>query len=45
MYENSSFAEGYAIGRDSNNGYGDGMFGGGMWSWQILPLYRVTYIE
>ena len=38
MYENSSFAEGYAIGRDSNNGYGDGMFGGGMWSWWIIIL-------
>lgn len=33
MYENNSFAEGYAIGRDSS---GDGMFGGnGCW-WLIL---------
>lgn len=38
MYENSSFAEGYAIGRDSNNCYGDGMFGGGAWSWWIIIL-------
>lgn len=38
MYENSSFAEGYAIGRDSNNGYGDGMFGGGAWGWWIIIL-------
>lgn len=30
MYENSSFAEGYAIGRDSNNA--NGMFGG-EWGW------------
>lgn len=37
MYENNSFAEGYAIGRDSN-GYGDGMFGGGSWSWWIIIL-------
>ena len=38
MYENSSFAEGYAIGRDSNNCYGDGMFGGGAWGWWIIIL-------
>lgn len=39
MYENSSFAEGYAIGRDSNNCYGDGMFGGGgMFGWWIIIL-------
>ena len=37
MYENSSFAEGYAIGRDSNNGYGNGFFGGD-WGWIILLL-------
>lgn len=30
MYENNSFAEGYAIGRDSNGS--NGMFGG-EWSW------------
>lgn len=34
MYEQSSgsFAEGYAIGRDSNNGYGNNGFGGD-WCW------------
>lgn len=37
MYENSSFAEGYAIGRDSTNGYGNGFFGGD-WGWIILLL-------
>jgi hypothetical protein len=37
MYENNSFAEGYAIGRDSN-GYGDGMFGGNG-CWWILLLF------
>lgn len=36
MYENSSFAEGYAIGRDSTNS--NGMFGGGDWGWIILLL-------
>ena len=39
MYQdNGSFAEGYAIGRDTvNNGYGNGMFGGD-WSWWIIIL-------
>ena len=39
MYENgSSFAEGYAIGRDSSNGgFGSGMFGGD-WAWWIVIL-------
>ena len=33
----NSFAEGYAIGRDSNNGYNNGMFGDGAW-WIIILL-------
>lgn len=39
MYQDGgSFAEGYAIGRDTNNnGYGNGMFGG-EWSWWIIIL-------
>lgn len=39
MYNDSSFAEGYAIGRDStnNNGYNNGMFGGD-WSWFLIIL-------
>lgn len=38
MYNDSSFAEGYAIGRDSNNnGYNNGMFGGD-WAWWIVIL-------
>lgn len=37
MYENGSFAEGYAIGRDSS-GTNDGMFGGGSWAWWIIIL-------
>lgn len=37
MYNDSSFAEGYAIGRDSNNGYNNGMFGGD-WAWWIIIL-------
>ena len=37
MYNDNSFAEGYAIGRDSNNGYGNGMFGDGAW-WIIILL-------
>lgn len=38
MYNDSSFAEGYAIGRDSNNGYNNDMFGGdGAW-WIIILL-------
>lgn len=35
MYENNSFAEGYAIGRDSNGS--NGMFGG-EWSWWLVIL-------
>jgi hypothetical protein len=40
MYENGgSFAEGYAIGRDSNNGYNNGGWGfGGDWIWAFLLL-------
>ena len=37
MEGTNSFAEGYAIGRDSNNGYGNGMFGDGAW-WIIILL-------
>lgn len=37
MYENGSFAEGYAIGRDSS-GSNDGMFGGGAGAWWIIIL-------
>lgn len=39
MYnEGGSFAEGYAIGRDTvNNGYGNGFFGGD-WAWWIVIL-------
>lgn len=36
MYNDSSFAEGYAIGRDSNNNGNNGMFGD--WSWWIIIL-------
>ena len=36
-YNDNSFAEGYAIGRDSNNGYNNGMFGDGAW-WIIVLL-------
>ena len=36
-YNDSSFAEGYAIGRDSNNGYNNGMFGDSAW-WVIILL-------
>lgn len=40
MYEqNDSFATGYAVGRDANNGYGNGYGFGGDWaSWIILFL-------
>lgn len=37
MYGENSFAEGYAIGRDSNNGYNNGMFGDSAW-WIIILL-------
>ena len=37
MYNENSFAEGYAIGRDANHGYNNGMFGGD-WSWWIIIL-------
>lgn len=32
------FAEGYAIGRDSNNGYGNGMGWGSDWAWWLVIL-------
>lgn len=36
MYQDdNSFATGYAVGRDSNNGYGNGMFGGD-WAWILI---------
>ena len=33
--DDNSFATGYAVGRDSNNGYGNGMFGGD-WAWILI---------
>ena len=36
MYNDNSFAEGYAIGRDSSNGYNNGF--GGDWAWWIVIL-------
>ena len=46
--QSNDFGIGYAVGRDTNcgygGGYGNGMFGGD-WAWQFLPLYRATYIE
>lgn len=33
MMEDSNFATGYAVGRDSNGGYGNGMFGNGNDAW------------
>ena len=36
MYQDdNSFATGYAVGRDSNTGYNNGMFGGD-WAWIII---------
>lgn len=37
MMEDSNFATGYAVGRDSNGGYGNGMFGNDAW-WIIILL-------
>lgn len=37
MMEDSNFATGYAVGRDSNGGYGNGMFGND-WAWIIILL-------
>lgn len=39
MYQDDSFATGYAVGRDSTNGncYGNGFFGGD-WAWIIILL-------
>lgn len=37
--QSNDFGIGYAVGRDTNqNGYGNGMFGGDMWSWWIIVL-------
>ena len=36
--EDSNFATGYAVGRDSNGGYGNGMFGNGNDAWWIIIL-------
>lgn len=40
MMEDSNFATGYAVGRDSNGGYGNGgMFGNGNdWAWIVILL-------
>lgn len=38
MMSDNSFAEGYAIGRDSNGYNNNGMFGGGDWAWWIVIL-------
>lgn len=38
MYNDDSFATGYAVGRDANNGYGNGMFGGEFGWWIIVLL-------
>ena len=35
--EDSNFATGYAVGRDSNGGYGTGMFGN-EWAWIVILL-------
>ena len=39
MMEDSNFATGYAVGRDSNGGYnnGNGMFGN-EWAWIVILL-------
>ena len=40
--QSNDFGIGYAVGRDTNcgygGGYGNGMFGGDMWSWWIIIL-------
>lgn len=39
MYDNNgSFAEGYAVGRDANNGYNNGFGGDGWWILLLLLL-------
>lgn len=39
MMEDSNFATGYAVGRDSNGGYGNnGMFGNDSWAWIVILL-------
>lgn len=41
--EDSNFATGYAVGRDSNGGYGNGMFGNGNDAWWIIILLLFGY--
>lgn len=43
MMEDSNFATGYAVGRDSNGGYGNGMFGNGNDAWWIIILLLFGY--
>ena len=43
MMEDSNFATGYAVGRDSNSGYGNGMFGNGSDAWWIIILLLFGY--
>ena len=43
MMEDSNFATGYAVGRDSNGGYGNGMFGNGSDAWWIIILLLFGY--
>lgn len=39
MMEDSNFATGYAVGRDSNGGYNNGgMFGNDSWAWIVILL-------
>lgn len=44
MMDNSNdFATGYAVGRDANGGYGNGMFGNGNDAWWIIILLLFGY--
>jgi hypothetical protein len=43
MMEDSNFATGYAVGRDSSGGYGNGMFGNGNDAWWIIILLLFGY--
>ena len=43
MMEDSNFATGYAVGRDSNGCYGNGMFGNGNDAWWIIILLLFGY--
>ena len=38
MMEDSNFATGYAVGRDSNGGYGNGGIFGNDWAWIVILL-------